>query len=93
MSIRIPTKQITSQNIDFLEKRLYVQQEINDNKKQNLYRSKEKYGFFKMKDDYLYVPFYFGQEYFGKKHVKKVTPISIDFHGILREKQNHNNSE
>lgn len=88
MSIRIPTKQITSQNIDFLEKRLYVQQEINDNKKQNLYRSKEKYGFFKMKDDYLYVPFYFGQEYFGKKHVKKVTPISIDFHGILREKQN-----
>ena len=86
MSIRIPTSEITSQNIDFLERRLYIQQELNNNNR-NVYKNNEKIGFFKVIKDYLHVPFYFGVEYFGKKYLPELQKTDFTFHGNLRPKQ------
>ena len=87
MSIKIPISEITNENIDFLEKRLYVQQDTDTNNKK--YIKQDKIPFFKVDESnkFIHVPFYFGKEYFGDKFISNNPCISIPFFGQLREEQ------
>lgn len=93
MSIKIPIREITSENIDFLEKRLYIQQDTDKHNKN--YIKQEKIPFFKVdpSNQFINVPFYFGKEYFGDKFISNNPSISIPFFGQLREEQKSIESE
>lgn len=87
MSIAIPKNVITSDNIKTMEKKLYVQKEIQNNHTHKFFQP-EKVPFFRICDEYMYVPFFWGKHYFGDKYqTKSNMNFDFDFHGELREEQ------
>jgi hypothetical protein len=89
MSISIPKEIITEENIDTIEKKLYIEKEKDSNltKKNRFFRS-EKIPFYKVLGNHLHVPFFWGRSYFGQRYVPKdYSDIPFEFEGELREEQ------
>lgn len=88
MSIQIPKKKITNENIERMEKSLMIVKDIPKNKnRQNFYYEPPKIPFFRSHLSYLMVPFFWGKSYFGKKYLSSSSFIDFTFQGQLREEQ------
>ena len=88
MSIQIPKKKITNENIERMEKSLMIVKDIPKNKnRQNFYYEPPKIPFFRSHLSYLMVPFFWGKSYFGKKYLSSSSLTNFTFQGQLREEQ------
>ena len=91
MSICIPKKDITNENIERMEKSLMISNESKKKtqRNKNYYFEPPKIPFFRGDESTknLMIPFYWGRSYFGKKYIPSYPKIEFEFQGILREEQ------
>lgn len=88
MSIQIPKKVITNENIERMEKSLMITKESNKRKPNNkFFFEPPKIPFFRGMEKHLVVPFHWGRSYFGKKYIQSFDTIDYDFIGTLRKEQ------
>lgn len=88
MSIAIPKHIITEENIQTIEKKLYIEKQKDSNITKNKFFRSEKVPFYKIIGDFLHVPFFWARSYFGQKYINLNYPdMPFEFNGDLREEQ------
>ena len=91
MSMKVPKNCLSSNDIEIMERKLILSQEINDSNKgkQKHYQSYEKISFFRIDNSYLYVPFFWGRNHFANSNISSLNfeNINIHFQGNLRPEQ------
>lgn len=93
MSLKILLKDLKDEDIDNFDKHLVIEEESKKNKKQKQkcpWIIPPKYNIIRRDQTHVYIPFYWGVNYFSKSlRVKRenCSPIKISFLGELREEQ------